>query len=268
VTIGAGQSSASFTVTTRLTGRDGEVTITATAAGSTRTARLSVLEARLTEFDINPRAINGALPARGTAVFSGPHSNPTLRLTSSDTTVVSSANVQLTPQSNTFSIPTRSTMRERTVTLTLECCGGSFTNTLRVLPMLLQIQVPPGSPLSGEPNFVDLTTRRFSGLWDSRNTGNENLVKIMMLLPGAAPGSLEAGLGPGLDVWSPKDSCLQTRGQFEIFEAVYGPSESGTSPAIGSIERFHAGFQRTCNFDPNRVIFGEISVSSLPTTPR
>jgi hypothetical protein len=159
VTIGAGQSSASFTVTTRLTGRDGEVTITATVAGSTRTARLSILEARLTEFDINPRAINGALPARGTAVFSGPHSNPTLRMTSSDTTVVSSANIQLLPQSNTFSIPTRSTMRERTVTLTLECCGGSFTNTLRVLPMLLQFQVPPQSPLSGESTVVDLTTR-------------------------------------------------------------------------------------------------------------
>jgi hypothetical protein len=295
IAIAAGQSNATFTVTTRASSRDVEVTITATAAGSTRTARLAIVEARLTAFEVNPTSISGGLPVRGTASFSGPHSNPTLRMTSSNTAVVPSATVQLSPTSNSFSILTRSTMAERAVTLSVDCCGAVRSTTLRVLPMLFQFQVPQSSPMWGEPNVVDLTTRRFSGVWNSRNTGRENLVTIMMLLPGATPGggtdwtlvfaapnngrlspgfyrdtrwTLEAGSGAGLDVWSPRDVCLQTTGQFEIFEAVYGPPEPGTIPAIGSIERFHAVFQRTCNFDANRVIAGEISVSALPSTPR
>jgi len=139
VTVPAGTTSATFTVSTRAVSSATSVTITASAGGVSRTATLTVNPApsvTLQSLTISPTSVWGGSTATGTVTLSGPAPAGgvvvQLRSSSSRASVPSSVTIPAGATSARFTIQTRSAFSITTVTITATYNGVSRSAQLTV----------------------------------------------------------------------------------------------------------------------------------------
>ncbi|PYU75955.1 MAG: hypothetical protein DMG52_06320 [Acidobacteria bacterium] len=147
VTVAAGASSATFTVTTNAVTTSTPVTISASYAGVTKTASLAVAPQALptlSTLTLNPTSVTGgAQSSTGTVTLSGPApaGGAAVTLTSSSTstaTVPASVTVAAGASSATFTVSTSAVTTSTPVTISASYAGVTKTASLTV--------APPGTP--------------------------------------------------------------------------------------------------------------------------
>lgn len=149
VTISAGQTSATFTVTTQTVAASHAVTISATYGGATRTAALTVAPSWqsggiLAALTISPDTVTGGESSQGTATLTGSVATDTLvTLSSTDTTVATvppSVTVPAGASSAIFTITTQPVSGTGTFSWISGAAGGQTWGA--------SINVNPGAPAS------------------------------------------------------------------------------------------------------------------------
>jgi subtilase family protein len=168
VTIPAGVTSAAFTVTTLAVTASTPITISASYAGVTQTAFLTVTPT-LTSLTLNPTSVNGGSPSTGNLKLSGPA--PTggaiVSLSSSNTaaaTVPASVTIPAGAASLTFTVTTLAVTASTPITISASYAGVTKTASLIVTP-----QPPPG------PTLTSLTLNPTSVNGGSPSTGSVTL---------------------------------------------------------------------------------------------
>ena len=142
VTVAAGATSATFTITTTAVTASTPVTISATFAGVTRTAVLTVnpppAASSLSLLTVNPTSVTGGSASTGTVTLTAaPASAAVVTLSSSNATVASvpaSVTVAAGALTANFSIATTAVATATSVTITGAFGGASRTATLSVNP--------------------------------------------------------------------------------------------------------------------------------------
>jgi len=151
VTVSAGATSAAFTVTTLAVTASTSVTISASYAGVTRTAPLTVTPLSppgptLTSLALNPTSVNGGIPSTGTVALSAPAPNGGVLVSLSSgniaaATVPASVTVSAGATSATFTTTTLAVTASTSVTISASYAGVTHTASLTVTPA-----PPPGTP--------------------------------------------------------------------------------------------------------------------------
>ncbi len=162
VTVPAGQTSATFTVTTQAVSSTTTVTITATAGNVSRQATLTVNPApqqpQLSSLSLNPSSVVGGQSSTGTVTLTAPAPSGgfVVNLSSSNSTVASvpsSVTVPAGQTSATFTVNTQAVASATTVTITASAGGVSRQATLTVNPAppatLQSLTVSPTIVLGG-----------------------------------------------------------------------------------------------------------------------
>jgi hypothetical protein len=144
VTVPAGATGASFTVTTASVTASTNSTISASFGGATRTAALTVnppttsAAAALSAVSINPSAVTGGVSSQGTVTLTAAAPSGGLVVSLSDNSTASATPPSVTvPQgatSATFTITTTSVSTSTPVTITASAGGVTRTATLTVGP--------------------------------------------------------------------------------------------------------------------------------------
>src|SRR6266478_167844 len=146
VTVPAGATtSAAFTVTTLVVTASTPISISASYAGVTQTAFLTVTPT-LTSLTLNPTSVNGGSPSTGNVKLSGPapSGGALVSLSSSNTaaaTVPVSVTIPAGATSLTFSVPTLAVTASTPVNISASYAGVTHTASLVVAPT-----PPPGTP--------------------------------------------------------------------------------------------------------------------------
>jgi hypothetical protein len=191
-----------------------------------------------------------------------------------------------------FPIGTQSVSSDRQVGITASATGTSATVRLAVWSPLtgptnvLRFASEPGDYVgAGQTKRIDAGPNAvFSGdMWGDNNylslsVRTPDYKSWWSLLMGASAGQplapgvyrntrripLIGSSNPRLDFAGDGRGCNESTGEFEVFEAVYGPkpARSGTS---GTIDRFRARFSQVCDGEPAGLI-GEVFVASIPAT--
>ena len=151
VTIPAGATSLTFSVTTLAVTASTPITISASYAGVTKTASLTVTPQppsgpTLTSLTLNPTSVNGGSPSTGSVTLSGPAptAGALVSLSSSNmaaATVPASVTVPAGATSLTFTVPTLAVTASTTVNISASYAGVTHTASLVVAPT-----PPPGTP--------------------------------------------------------------------------------------------------------------------------
>lgn len=154
VTIPAGSSSASFNGTTSVVTSQVQATITAKWGSSTLTAIETVTPPSLVGITVNPSSVSGGNSSAGTVGLNGPapKGGVTVKLTSSDKSVIVPATVLISAgnQTGNFVAKTTAVATVKTVTLTASFNGVSVTTTLTVNPPeLTNLTLNPTSVVGG-----------------------------------------------------------------------------------------------------------------------
>jgi hypothetical protein len=163
VTVAAGLSSATFTVTTFPVAASTGVDISATLSGTTRTATLTVLAPTLVSLGLSPTSVLGGTPSTGTVTLSGPA--PTggmiVSLSSSAPSVAAvpaSVTVAAGFTSATFSVTTSGVPSATDVVVTASLAGDSRMATLTVTPAsLVSVGLSPTTVTGGTPSTGTVT---------------------------------------------------------------------------------------------------------------
>jgi hypothetical protein len=146
VTVAAGATSATFSVTTKAVSVSTAVTITGAFGGATKTATLTVTPstapppaAALSAIALSPTSVVGGNAAQGTATLTSaaPAGGAVVTLSSSNTAVApvpASVTVAAGATSATFNVTTASVTASTTVTITGSFGGATKTATLTVTP--------------------------------------------------------------------------------------------------------------------------------------
>ena len=157
VTVPAGSTNATFSVTTGTVTSSIQVTISGTyPVGTTRTAALTVMPAvTLASVSLNPTTVTGGNPSTGTVTLSGaaPAGGVAVTLSSSNTSVAAvptSVTVPAGSTSTTFAVTTSSVVTTTTVSITATY-GGSANATLTVNPAISvsSVSLSPTSVVGG-----------------------------------------------------------------------------------------------------------------------
>ena len=137
VTVPAGQSSATFSITTSPVGASSAVTITASYLSGSRSATLTVTPAVLTAVSVAPASVAGGTPSTGTVSFNGsaPAAGRIVTLSSSNSSAATvPATVTAFSSSATFSVTTLAVGASTNVTITAVYGGVTKTAILTVTP--------------------------------------------------------------------------------------------------------------------------------------
>ncbi len=139
ITIQAGQTSGTFTVTTYPVASSTSATISASYSTGTKTATLTVSAAALTSVNVSPTSVSGGTPSTGTVSLNGPAptAGATVTLSSSNSNAASvPGNVVLSSGANsaTFTVTTLDVASSTAVTITAVYNGTTKTTTLTVTP--------------------------------------------------------------------------------------------------------------------------------------
>ena len=158
VTVPAGSTSATFTVTTLATAPSSSVTISATYGTVTQTATLSFVPVALTSLVLNPTSVSAGGLSVGTVTLNGLAlaGGAAIGLTSSDTqsaTVPASVTVPAGSTSATFTVTTLTSAPSSSVTISATYGGVTQTAALTLGASLLT-GVAPGWVLPGDANLV------------------------------------------------------------------------------------------------------------------
>ena len=167
VTVAAGASSATFTITTNPVSGSTAVNISALYGGITRTAPLTVtpVAAVLSSLGVNPSSVVGGSPSTGTVTLSGPApvGGALVSLSSDNTlaaTVPASVTVAAGASSATFTITTNPVSGSTAVNLSALYGGITRTAPLTVTPVaagLSSLGVNPSSVVGGSPSTGTVT---------------------------------------------------------------------------------------------------------------
>ncbi|HTF26536.1 MAG TPA: S8 family serine peptidase, partial [Candidatus Limnocylindria bacterium] len=170
VTVTAGASSATFTVSTSSVTTSTSVNISASYAGVTKTASLTVLPQApptLSSLTLNPTSVTGgAQTSTGTVTLSGPAltGGAAVSLSSSSTstaTVPASVTVAAGASSATFTVSTSAVTASTPVTISASYAGVTKTASLTVvsqaLPTLSSLTLNPTSVTGGSPSTGTVT---------------------------------------------------------------------------------------------------------------
>ena len=146
VTVAAGGTSATFTVTTQAVTASTSATITGSYGGATRTASLTVTPpappppaASLSALSVSPTSVVGGTSSQGTATLTAaaPSGGAVVALSSSNTgvaTVPASVTVAAGGTSATFTVTTQAVTASTSATITGSFGGATRTATLTVTP--------------------------------------------------------------------------------------------------------------------------------------
>ena len=143
VTVAAGATSASFTVSTVLVTASTPVTIGGTFGGAARSATLTVVPpaapAELSALSVNPASVSGGISSQGTITLTSaaPAGGFAVSLSSSSTaaaTVLASVSVAQGATSAPFAIPTSAVTASTPVTITASAGAVTRTAVLTVAP--------------------------------------------------------------------------------------------------------------------------------------
>jgi len=144
VTVAAGATSATFSVSTSAVAASTTVTISGTYSGATRSASLTVTPASpppptLSSLSLNPTSVTGGNSSTGTVTLSGaaPAGGATVALSSSNTTVArtpSSVTVAAGATTATFTVSTSAVAASTTVTISATYSGATRSASLTVTP--------------------------------------------------------------------------------------------------------------------------------------
>jgi hypothetical protein len=161
ITVPAGSTSASFTVTTSAVGSSTSVTVTATLASLTTTAILTV-DPALSALSVSPASVVGGDPSTGsvTLAAAAPAGGAVVSLSSSDTsvaTVPASVTVPAGSTSASFTVTTSGVGSSTSVTLTATLASITKTAILTVIPALSALSVSPGSVVGSDPSTGSVT---------------------------------------------------------------------------------------------------------------
>jgi len=141
VTVAAGATSATFTVSTNPVGTSTSATISASYGGVTRTASLAVTSATLSSLTLNPTNVTGGSSAVGTVTLSGPAPSGGVVVTLSSNNVLvantpSSVTVPAGSTSASFSITTLPVLLQTTVRISASYRAKTLSANLTVSPFL------------------------------------------------------------------------------------------------------------------------------------
>jgi hypothetical protein len=171
VTVQAGQTTATFTVTTNAVTASTAVTISATFGGVTQTASLTVTPPppptiTLISLTLNPTTVVGGQSSTGTVTLSGaaPSGDAQVMLSSSNTAVVqvpSSVTVQAGQTTATFTVTTNAVTASTAVTISATFGGVTQTASLTVtpppLPTLISLTLNPTTVVGGQSSTGTVT---------------------------------------------------------------------------------------------------------------
>src|SRR6202162_3128744 len=138
VTVPAGTTSTTFSITTHPVGSSTSVTITASYLTGTKTATLTVTPAVLTSVSVSPASVSGGTSSTGTVSLNGsaPAAGATVTLSSSNPSVAAvPSSVAVLTTSATFAITTSGVASSTAVTITAVYNGTTKTTTLTVTPV-------------------------------------------------------------------------------------------------------------------------------------
>lgn len=163
VTVPEGLKTATFTINTKSGQPDTTVTITASLAGKSKTASLSVRKLALNSISANPRSVFGGKPSTGTVTLTvaAPAGGFTVNLSSSDSATASVPATAKVPAGETsvdFPISTGVPPVQKTVTISASALGATVTTSLTVkVPDLATLQVKPGTVSAGDTAIGTVT---------------------------------------------------------------------------------------------------------------
>jgi len=151
ITVPAGQTQASFTITTSTVSAQKSVTISATAGGITKVATLIIALPTLSSVTLNPVTLVGGSTSSGFVTVSGAAPvggmKVTLNSSSSSVTLPGSVVIPAGNSSVAFVVQSAAVASQKVVTVTAKLSGGSKTASLTVNP-------PPLSALNLNPTAV------------------------------------------------------------------------------------------------------------------
>jgi hypothetical protein len=168
VTIPAGATGATFTVTTLAVTASTSITISASYAGVTQNASLAVVTPTLTSLTLNPTSVNGGSPSTGNVKLSGPAltGGALVSLSSSNTaaaTVPASVTIPAGATSLTFTVTTLAVTASTPITISASYAGVTKTASLIVTPQppsgptLTSLTLNPTSVNGGSPSMGSVT---------------------------------------------------------------------------------------------------------------
>jgi|GEM_PF-3838006 len=155
VTVPAGQTQASFTVSTQPVPNDVQATITASYRNSSKSAVLTVRRPRLLSINLQPESAIGGSSVTGTVSLNGPapSNGVIVSLTSSNTNaavVPSSITIPSGQNSAGFTVTTKPVSSSTPVTITASYGGESKTAVLTVAPpKLSSVAINPSEVTGG-----------------------------------------------------------------------------------------------------------------------
>ena len=165
VTILAGQTTATFPMTTSPVAASTPVTITATYNTVTRTATLTVTAstATLSSFSLNPTSVVGGSPSTGTVTLSGPAplGGAVVTVLSSNTAaaqVPATVTVEAGQTTATFPVTTSPVARNTQPTISARYSGTTLTTRLMVTAPTMSLHtISPSSVQGGNPSTGTVT---------------------------------------------------------------------------------------------------------------
>jgi hypothetical protein len=168
VSIASGASSATFPITTSSVTTSTSSTVSASYAGVTDTAPLSITTVSvINSLTLNPTSVVGGNPSQGTVKLSAaaPSSGVVVTLSSSNTaaaTVPASVSIASGASSATFPITTSSVTTSTSSTISASCSGETDTAVLSVLTggsatVLSSLTLSPTSVVGGNPSQGTVT---------------------------------------------------------------------------------------------------------------
>lgn len=162
VTVAAGQTSATFTITTFPVAADSPVRIDATLDSITKSATLRVVPAVPVALTFNPNPVKGGLPTTGTVTLTGPAptGGVTVTLSSASSVVVvpGSVTVAAGQTSADFAVTTSAVSDTTDVVVTATANGGSVSGTLSVFGIgVASLTLNPTTVRGGQTSTATVT---------------------------------------------------------------------------------------------------------------
>ena len=245
VTVAAGATSASFTVTTKAVTTVTQANITATAVGASRIVTLT-LNPPLIGVTVNPGAVKGGVASTGKVTLgaAAPTGGAVVILASSNlnaATVPASVTVTAGATSATFTVTTKAVTAVNTVTITATYNGMAKTAKLTVNPPLVAVTVNPTAVTGG--------------------TGSTGTVKLGAAAPAGgavvtlASNNLNAATVPA-SVTVPANATAVT---FAI------ATKTATAVNTVTITATYSGMTKTAKLTVNPPAAGLVSVTVNPT---
>ncbi len=160
VTVAAGATTGTFTISTSGVATTTAVTITASYSGTNQTATLTVTPL-LSSVALSPSSVFGGSSSTGTITLAGPAPSGgavvTLASNNAVATVPANVTVAAGATTGTFTISTSGVTTTTVVTITASYSGTNQTATLTVTPLLSSVALSPSSVFGGSSSTGTIT---------------------------------------------------------------------------------------------------------------